>query len=748
MKTQHTLIIASALALMCSCSGPEKSETPAAAFYNDKVTEHKVDSLMKLMTLDEKIGQLVLFANNGVVTGAMQSTNSEDYIAKGLCGGVFNVRTKARTLELQKIAVEQSRLGIPLLFGYDAIHGFATCFPVNLGMSASWDIDKIQAAARMTAEESTAVGVNWHFSPMCDITHDPRWGRVSEGAGEDPYLGAAISSAFVRGYQGEDLKDQQTVLACVKHFAGYGAAQAGRDYHTVDMSERTFRDIYLPPYKAALDQGAATVMAAFNEFDGVPATGSKFLMQQLLREEIGFNGFVVSDYTGVLEMIPHGFAKGQKDAGLLALEAGCNMDMVSNIYLKYAAELVHEGKLSEKTIDDLCASILGMKFRLGLFDDPYKYCHQEESEHILTDEHLEHARKLGRSSMVLLENHNHVLPVKGHKKIALIGPFTDSRREMLGCWTIIQDTSKAMSFYDGLVERFGKENIINVLGCKPDRMIKGGYEAALAAARKSDIVFFTMGMPWNWTGEACSVTDIRVPEVQRNLLDALKATGKPVVVLVVTSRPLDLRHEKKLADAMLLTWHPGTMGGRALADVVSGDYTPSGKLSISFPYDIGQIPIHYNMKNTGRPVGSKKTRYTSKYLFTPNEPLYAFGYGKSYTEFEYSNIKVEKDVCKLGETVRVSANVRNIGDYTGEEVVQLYIRDLVGSVTRPVRELKGFKKLEFKPGEVKTVTFELSPEDLSFTRGDMTHGQEAGDYKVWIGGDSNAILEASFTLVN
>ncbi|MCD7795839.1 MAG: glycoside hydrolase family 3 C-terminal domain-containing protein [Alistipes sp.] len=739
------------LALLCAaCSAPQQLRTPAASFYTDTETARRTDSVMRRMTLDEKIGQLVLFAGKGVVTGATESKNTEEYIAQGMCGGVFNIRTAEEAMRLQRLAVEQSRLGIPMLFGFDVIHGFKTIFPVNIGISASWDIPAIEQFARISAEEAAAAGVNWVFSPMCDIGHDPRWGRVSEGAGEDPYLGSAIAAAMVRGYQGDDLSRPNTVLSCVKHFAAYGAAQAGRDYHTVDMSERMFRDIYLPPYKAGIDAGAATVMTSFNDFDGVPATANRFLTEELLRGELGFNGFVVTDYTAILELVPHGVAADGKQAAELAFNAGVNMDMVSNLYLLHGRKLVEEGKISEAQIDRLCAQIIGMKFRLGLFDDPYRYCRAEKDAGAdYKPEHMEAARKLARSSMVLLEN-NGVLPLVGQPRIALIGPFGDAPREMLGSWVIAGEAARTSTFLDGLKARFGAGRVTFTPGCRPDAEIDGGIARAVAEACRADVVLLTLGLPQTWSGEAASLTSIRLPDVQERLLRAVKATGKPVVVLLVTARPLDLTREQKLADALLVTWNPGTMAGEALADVVSGDYNPSGKLTMTFPRDVGQIPLHYNMKSTGRPLGyasMSSQKYTSRYLFTPNEPLYPFGYGLSYTTFDYSDLEVLTPEVPVGGDVRLSVMVTNSGDRSGEEVVQLYIRDLTASVTRPVRELKGFRKILLAPGECRSVEFTLTPEELSFCRADGTHGQEPGDYHLWIGGDSSAPLQSSFTIL-
>ncbi|WP_418425640.1 glycoside hydrolase family 3 N-terminal domain-containing protein [Alistipes sp.] len=716
----------------------------AATFYRDKQTARKVSELMKKMTLEEKIGQCVLFASRGMVTGPRSSEKMDDYIKSGACGNVFGIKTAAETRRIQQMAVENTRLKIPVLFGMDVIHGYKTIFPVNIGVSASWDIAAIERMARISALEASAAGIAWTYSPMCDISRDPRWGRVSEGSGEDPCLGQHIAAAMVRGYQGEDLDDPTTILACVKHFAAYGAPQAGRDYHTVDMSERTFREVYLPPYRAALDAGAATVMTSFNDYDAIPATGSRYLMTDLLRKELGFNGFVVTDYSSINEMVNHGVAEDLKDAVRLAVRAGVNMDMVGNGYLKYMKELVEEGKISVREIDDLCAQVLAMKFRLGLFDDPYRYCDRDESAWY-TPEALAASRSLAAASMVLLQNRNDALPIREGQKIALIGPFADNVREMLGSWVVAADIKVGTTFSKGLKERFGDRNVRVVAGD-----VMTDYQDARRAAEQSDVAVVALGLSQTWSGEAASLTSISLPETQKLLLRRVGESGKPVVLVLVTARPLELCEESGIADAVLVAWQPGTMAGEALADVLSGDVNPSGKLTMTFPRDVGQIPIFYSQKNTGRPVGAltsqSNEKYTSRYLFTPNEPLYPFGYGLSYTSFEYSDLKVENPRAKIGENVTVSVTLRNSGDRDGSEVAQLYIRDLVGSVTRPVRELKGFEKVFLKAGESRRLTFVLTPRELSFWRADMTFGQEAGDYRVWAGGDSDAELSGTFTI--
>ena len=726
------------------------SAAVAANGKTDKEIMRRVDALMKKMTLREKIGQLTqLPLERGEITGpAGQSMNLEDFIKDGCCGSILSVSSPDDIMYYQRMAVDSSRLGIPLLFGRDIIHGCHIIFPENLGVSASWDLEAIEQLARVSAQEAASVGLAWTFSPMCDISADPRWGRVSEGSGEDPYLGAAIARAMVRGYQGDDLADPNTILACVKHFAAYGAPQGGRDYNTVDMSERMFRDRYLPPYRAAIEEGAVTVMSSFNDFDAIPASGNKWLMRTVLRDELGFEGFVVSDYNAIHEMVAHGIAADGKEAAALAFDAHINMNMVDCDYIKYGEELVREKRVSEKTIDELCRAILVAKFRLGLFDDPYRYGNGRYKTELYRPENMEIARDVTRKSMVLLRNENGLLPLKGNERIALIGPFGDSGHEMLGAWNASGDGKRTITFFKGLQERFGSDNVVCVEGCKPLKTIKGGIDAAVAAANGADVVLLTLGLPNSCSGEAASLTSIEIPQPQLELLDVVVATGKPVAILLVTGRPMDITDEVAKVDAVLVTWHAGTMAGAALADVVSGDFNPSGRLTMTFPLTIGQVPIHYSMKSTGRPMPSPDARekYLSRYKFTPNEPLYCFGYGLSYTTFDYSDLKVLTPEVALGEPVRVSVKVTNSGKRDGDEVVQLYLRDLVASTTRPVRELKGFRKVSLKAGESKVVEFTIQPEDMAFCRADMKFAQEPGDFHVWIGHDSNADLQGCFTV--
>ena len=715
------------------------------------VNEVRAEKLMANMTLAEKIGQLSQFVpNNSIVTGPDGSpVNVKDVIKEGMCGSMLNVRTPEALIEYQKLAIDSSRLGIPILFGHDIIHGARTTFPENIGISCSWDPEMAEEVARISAAEAAAFGIAWTFSPMCDVAIDPRWGRVSEGSGEDPYLSGELSAAMVRGYQGDDLSAGNTILACVKHFAAYSGAEAGRDYNTVDMSEMMFRERHLPSYKAALDAGALSVMSSFNDFDGIPASGNKWLLTDLLRGELGFKGFVVSDYCSINEMINHRVVADKKEAAELALNAGLNMDMVDGDYYKFAEELVKEGRVSEAQIDRLCKEVLTVKFKLGLFDDPFRYGGEGRWEkETWLPEYLETARKVARSSMVLLKNENGILPLKGSEKIALIGPAADSRSEMTGTWVGFADYKKPVSFLEGLKARFPHNDISCEKGCDFFDPIEGGVAKAVVAARRSDVVLMTLGLPNAYSGEAASMANIDIPAAQKELFKAVKATGKPIVILLVTGRPMTIAEETEAADGLLVTWHPGIMGGTALADIVSGDYNPSGRLTMTFPLCLGQVPIHYNAKSTGRPrrTPTNNAKYVSRYMRTPNEPLFAFGEGLSYTEFAYSELEVLNPEAKLGETVKVRVKVSNIGTRDGEEVAQLYIRDVVGSRTRPDRELKGFRKIALKAGESATVDFDITPEARSFFRADNVWGEEAGDFDVFVGHDSHASLADKFTV--
>jgi len=715
----------------------------------DQQLNNKVDSVLGLMTLDEKIGQMVLYASDGDITGSSIKSGLLDEIRKGNCGNILNAYTTAHTRKLQKIAVEESRLKIPLLFGYDVIHGFKTIFPISLGESCSWDLEAIEKGARIAAIESAASGVNWTFAPMVDISVEPRWGRVSEGAGEDPFLGSKIAAARVRGFQGKenDLADSLTILACVKHFAAYGAPQAGRDYNTVDMSQRVFLDTYLPPYKAAIDAGAMSIMTSFNELDGVPSTGNKYLLTDLLRGEMGFKGLVVTDYTSINEMVNHGVAENDAEAGLLAVKAGVDMDMQGEVYFKYLKKQVKDGLVDEKLIDEAVRRVLRVKFLLGLFDDPYKYCNEDQEKRLVfAPEHLEAAFEVAKKSLVLLKNENQVLPLKKGDKIVVIGELAASKRDLLGSWKAYGDTMNMNSFLDEFKIYNGNTNVIYAEGCKKMGENISGFGAAIAAGRRADKIVMVIGEDAEWSGEDASRTSLQVPGVQTELLEKLKTLNKPIVVVLMNGRPLDLTRENQLADAILETWYAGTMGGKAITQVLFGEYNPSGKLTMTFPRNLGQVPIFYYQKNTGRPSYLSNPKYKSRYIDCPNDPLFPFGFGLSYTNFEYSEITLSAtELVEKGE-LTAKVTVKNSGKYDGEEVVQLYVRDLVGSITRPVKELKGFEKVLLKAGNSKEITFKITPDMLAFHRLDMSFGTEQGDYKLYIGGNSRDVKQTSFKL--
>ncbi|MDP4914987.1 MAG: glycoside hydrolase family 3 C-terminal domain-containing protein [Saprospiraceae bacterium] len=709
-----------------------------------------VDSLLSIMTLEEKVGQMTLFTSDLELTGPTLRANYKEDIQNGRCGAIFNAHTAAYTRELQKIAVNETRLGIPLLFGYDVIHGYKTIFPIPLGESASWDLEAIEKSARVAADESTAAGLHWTFAPMVDVSRDPRWGRVAEGAGEDHYLGAKIAAARVKGFQGDNLKDLNSMLACVKHFAAYGAPQAGRDYHSVDMSEMTLREIYLPPYKAAIDAGAKSVMTSFNDVFGVPATGNTFLLKQILRDEWGFDGFVVTDYTSINEMVPHGVAANEADAGLMAAKAGVDMDMQGAVYYKYLLQQVRSGQISMRLIDESVKRILKIKEDLGLFEDPFRYCNAErEKQTILSPANRAAARDVAKKSIVLLKNQGNILPIDVNKgqKIALIGPLAETQKELLGSWSASGVDTNCVSLKSGLLAQIKNPSLLQVVkGCNINGNDKNGFNAALAAAKKADIVIMALGEEGLMSGEAASRADIRLPGVQEDLLKAVSALGKPIIVVLMNGRPLILDQVDLNAQAILETWFLGTEGGNAIADVLFGKYNPSGKLPMTFPKNMGQIPIHYNVKSTGRPFDAIN-KYTSKYLDSPNEPLYPFGFGLSYTQFEYSSITLNDKIMTKNSPVEFSVVVKNTGALAGEEVVQLYIRDVVASVTRPVRELKRFEKINLKAGEQKTIKFTLSVNDLTFYNPQNLPVWEPGAFEVFIGGNSLATLKTQFSLV-
>lgn len=724
-----------------------------------------VAALMKKMTVEEKIGQLNLPSVGFDVTGPVLSQGVEEKIQKGLVGGVFNTFTPVAVRKLQERAVNETRLKIPLLFGYDVIHGHRTIFPIPLGLSCSWDLALIERTARAAAEEASADGLNWTFSPMVDIARDPRWGRIAEGAGEDTYLGSQIGKAMVRGYQGDDLSKANTILACVKHFALYGAAEAGRDYNTVDMSLQRMYNEYLPPYKAALDAGAATVMASFNEINGVPATANKWLLTDLLRKQWGFKGLVVSDYTGVYEMVNHGLGDLQQ-VSALALKAGTDMDMVSEGYINTLKQSLQQGKITIADIDAACRRILEAKYKLGLFDDPYRYVSEDRAkQQIMSPDKLDLSREAAQKSLVLLKNNNKVLPLKGQQKMAFIGPLIKDKRNLIGNWSGAGDWQQAVSIWDALQKKFPGNAITYAKGCNllddttlinklnphgamiaPDSLSPQQLlDQAVQTASNADVLVVALGEPFGMSGEAASRSNISLPDNQKTLLKALKATGKPIVLLLMNGRPLALQWEHDNLDAIVEAWYPGTMGGDAMVNVLFGVYNPSAKLSATFPRSVGQIPIYYAAKNTGRPFDENQ-KYTSKYLDVPNTPLYPFGHGLSYTTFSYSDVQLNKSSLSQNGVLTASATVTNTGDYDGEETAQLYIQDVVGSSTRPVKELKGFQKVYLRKGESKPVQFTISTDDLKFWNSDLKQVAEPGAFNVFIGTNSSDVKKASFTL--
>ena len=712
----------------------------------------KVDSLMSLMTLKEKIGQTIMYSGDWDVTGPVVSSNNMTLLKNGSLGAMLNVYSAKKTKELQKIAVDETRHGIPLMFGYDVIHGFRTIFPINLGHASSWDVEDIENSARIAAEEASSEGLHWTFAPMLDIGRDPRWGRVSEGAGEDVFLTNEVAVAYIKGFQGQDLSMHNTILACAKHFVGYGAAQAGRDYHTVNMGEDELRNVYLPPFKAAVDAGVETFMTAFNEINGVPATGNKFIFRDILRDEWGFNGFVVTDYTAINELVPHGFAENEMHAAEIAIKAGIDLDMMSGAYKSYLEKLVHENKISVDLINNACRRILISKFKLGLFDDPYRYSVEErEINTIYKPEFLEAARKSAAMSSVLLKNSDDALPLSKTETIALIGPLVKDKENIIGNWAAAGDRKgKAISIFQGIKSYLNDANILYAKGCDIDTNNKSGFKKAISLAKEADKIVLVMGENYHMSGEAASRTNIKIPGVQTELIKALRkeVPSKQIILILMNGRPLDLSEEDSLSDAILETWFPGTSGGYGVADVLFGKYNPSAKLPITFPRSIGQVPIYYNVKNTGRPIplDNPKEDYKSNYIDSPNTPLYPFGHGLSYTNFEYSEITLSSNKIGVSDTLSVSVNIKNTGNYDGHEVAQLYIHDKVGSITRPVKELKGFEKIFLKKGEIKTVKFKLTSEDLKFFNG-TEFTSEAGEFEIAISGTSDFSFMNSFELI-
>jgi len=714
--------------------------------------DRRVDSVLALMSPEEKVGQLTLLTSDWDVTGPTMRKQYMEDIRSGKCGNIFNAHTVAYNRKLQEIAIEETRLGIPLLFGYDVIHGHRTIFPIPLAEACSWNLELMQESARLAAREAAASGLNWTFAPMVDISRDPRWGRVSEGSGEDTYLGSLIAEARVRGYQGEKLSDPLSVASCVKHFAAYGAPVAGRDYNSVDMSEIAFRQDYLPPYRAGVKAGAATVMASFNDLFGVPATASSYLMTEILREEWGFNGFVVSDYTGIEELMDHGVAADRQHAGELALKAGVDMDMQSVIYPETLLQSLEEGTISMDEVDRAVKRVLRVKFRLGLFDDPYLYLDEgREAAEVHSEVIMEHALQSARESVVLLKNEpfsgSKILPLHSPEHIALIGPLADNQLDMLGSWHAAGDIDRVVTLKEGIKSEFPLATIETMKGCDFYGEDRSEFNRALSLASRSDVVVLAIGENQAQSGEAASRSCLSLPGIQEELALALIETGTPVVVLIMAERPLVFPELNEKASAILYGWHLGTRAGDALAEILSGACNPSGKLVMSIPVNEGQIPIYYNAKSTGRPFDAAD-KYTSKYLDASNEPLYPFGYGLSYTRFEYDSPRLSSEVISMNDTLLVSVTVRNTGKVNGQEIVQLYVRDLVSSLTRPVKELKGFRKIALAPGESRGVQFKLDASKLSFINGDLEYLAEPGAFEVFVGPHSNTHNVASFKLTN
>ncbi|GAA4181877.1 beta-glucosidase BglX [Sphingobacterium ginsenosidimutans] len=742
----------------------------AANAQNDPKMDQFIDQLMAKMTVEEKIGQLNLVTGGEATTGTTVSTDVEAKIRNGQIGGIFSMSTPSKIRKTQEIAIKQSRLRIPIIFGMDVIHGYRTVFPIPLGLAATWDMGLIQQSARIAAEEATADGINWAFSPMVDISRDPRWGRISEGAGEDTYLSSKVAAAIVHGFQGDNLAAHNTMMACVKHFALYGAAEAGRDYNSTDMSLHRMYNEYLPPYKAAIDAGAGSIMTSFNDINGVPASANKWLMTDVLRKQWGFKGLVVTDYTAVNELSAHGLGDLQQ-VSALSLNAGVDMDMVGEGFLTTLKKSLDQGKVKLTDIDRACRFVLEAKYKLGLFEDPYRYCDDQRAKNVIgSAANQAKAREIAAKSFVLLKNENQILPLKKSGTVAVIGPLANSGANMPGTWSVSAELEKTASLVEGMKAVLGnKVNLLTHLGSnlmedptyqkhatmfgrtiardprKEDEIIA----EALKVAEQADVIVAALGESSEMSGESSSRSQLDIPHNQQNLLKALLSTGKPVVLVLFTGRPLTLTWEDAHVPAILNVWFGGTETGKAVADVLFGDVVPSGKITATFPRNVGQIPIYYAHKNTGRPYGNSGDfeKFKSNYLDVSNSPLYPFGYGLSYTSFTYGDIHLDKNTLDNNSSIQASINISNTGKYDAEETVQLYIQDLVGSVTRPVKELKGFQKIYLKKGEMKTVKFEINVKDLKFFDNNLNYVAEPGDFKIYIGPNSRDVKEEDFKLL-
>lgn len=768
------IISALALALLVPAAGAAKKKSrgkapvKAAMPAPGATMKGFIDTLMSEMTLAEKLGQLNLPGADDIVTGQAKSSNIGGRVVKGEVGGVFNIKGAAKIKDLQRVAVEESRLGIPLIFGMDVIHGYETVFPIPLGMSMTWDMEEIERSARIAAIEASASGICWTFSPMVDISRDARWGRVSEGNGEDPYLGSLICRAMVKGYQG-NLTRPDEIMSCVKHFALYGAPEAGRDYNTVDMSRQRMYNDYFPPYQAGVLAGAGSYMASFNTIDGVPATGNKWLLTDVLREQWGFDGFVVTDYTGIMEMMAHGMGD-MEDVSVLALKAGVDMDMVAEGFTGTIGGALEKGRVSMTDVDRAVRRILEAKWKLGLFQDPYKYLDlSREKTDIYTPEHRAEARRAATKSFVLLKNEGNILPLEKKGKIALVGPLANTAANMPGTWAVAAASDKYKTVLQGLKDAVGdKAEVLYAKGCnvvsdpkleadvtmfgremRDPRSEKEMLDEALAIAAQADVIVAAMGESSEYSGEATSRTELDLPDTQKHLMEALLATGKPVVMLNFSGRPTVMTWESEHVPAILNVWFGGSETGDAIADVVFGDVSPSGRLTMSMPRNVGQLPIFYNHLNTGRPLpeGTDEfVKFRSSYLDVPNSPLYPFGYGLTYTTFDYSDLALSSNEMTQDGTITASVKLTNTGKREATETVQLYIRDLVGSVSRPVRELKGFERVTLKPGESRTVKFDITPDMLKFYNFDLVYGNEPGDFDLFIGPNCAQGLKGTFTL--
>jgi beta-glucosidase len=725
-----------------------------------------IDDLMGKMTLQEKIGQLNLPVTGDIITGSTVSGDVVGKIQAGQVGGLFNMKGVQSIRALQEVAVKQSRLGIPLIFGMDVIHGYETVFPIPFAMSMSWDMDAIRNSARIASIEATADGICWTFSPMVDICREPRWGRMSEGNGEDPFLGSAICRAMIEGYQGADLADKATMMACVKHFALYGAPEAGRDYNTVDMSHVRMFNEYFPPYKAGVDAGAGSYMTSFNVIDYIPATGNHWLLTEVLRDRWGFDGFVVTDYTAISEMTNHGMGDLQT-VSALALKAGTDMDMVADGFLGTLEQSLAEGKVTMDDIDKACRRILEAKYKLGLFDDPYRYLDPKRAKkEVYTDEHRAAARRLATETFVLLQNKDNVLPLKRTGKIALVGPLANTRANMPGTWSVAAASDRYSTLLEAMRRAVGdKGEVMYAKGCnicydaeleknstmfgremRDERPVDVMRDEAVRIAKECDVIVAAMGEPSEMSGESSSRSDLSILDAQKDLLTALKATGKPIVLLNFAGRATVMDWEVENIPTILNVWFGGSEAADAICDVVFGDVAPSGKLTVTMPRNVGQVPIYYNHLNTGRPNPQWFTKFTTNYLDVPNDPLFPFGYGLSYTTFEYSPMTLNSNTMSTGGSITATVTVTNTGAIEGTEVVQLYIRDLVGSIARPVQELKGFERISLKPGESRTVNFTINADLLKFYNKNLDYVCEPGDFEVMIGTDSRQVQRKTFTL--